>query len=616
MCGIAGVISATPINETTLRQRLKAMSAAIRHRGPDGEDLYIAISASHPIGLVHRRLAITDPRPAAAQPMSCLGRYHIVHNGELYNHCELREELQRQGYRFQTASDTEVLAMAWDAWGPSCLDRFDGMFAFALWDGQEQTLWCARDRFGEKPFFFHYKESSRQLSFASEMKALWAAGIQRIPKEAFFLHFLTLGLTAHPELPTLTFWEDILQLPPAHLLQFRPSERSLRLERYWDLDKEGCSDLDIATAVDTIREQLTDSMRLRMRTDAPIGIALSGGLDSSLLAAIGQEARLPSFSAVFPGFAKDESLAITDRAGLFRTTPHHIAPNASGLLEDIRTIAWHQEEPFGSAGIYAQFCVHRLARQQGVKVIIDGQGADEVFAGYPRYSHWYLQEEYASRHFLWAEQAAKRLRGHGFLPAWGWQHRLAAFMPATIASRLESRARHRHLSNTDIAPAFRDRASGAGFIQKPVIRKLNDILYHDACGGPLAELLRYADRNAMSHGLELRLPYLQHKLVASAFSLPSNYKFREGFTKWILRQAFQQPLGEKIAWQPGKTGFEPPQRAWMRAPQVAAAIRKGQTKLVDAGMLSPKVLKRPVQASAAYALDNRDWRYWTASLFL
>lgn len=621
MCGIAGIVTASPQGEDALRQRLAAMSDAIRHRGPDGEGLHIETREALELGLAHRRLAITDASPAAAQPMHCLDRYSIVHNGEVYNHVELREELLRLGYAFRTGSDTEVLACAWDAWGRDCLDRIDGMFAFALWDRIEATLWCARDRFGEKPLYLHYDEPTARLHFASEMKALWAAGITRHPKEPLFLHFLTLGLTTHPQFPELTFWENILQLPPAHLLCFRPTERAISLERYWDLDKETLIDIGEEEAERRTRELVEGSLSRCLRTDAACGIALSGGLDSGILAVLGrrllpQSMPWPSFSAVFPGFAKDESEAIRRAAADAGTSSHLATPDATGLLDDIHTLARHQEEPFTTAGIFAQFRVHRLAREQGVKVVIDGQGADEVFAGYARYSHWHLQHRIARFEFREAEAEARLLRANGFLPEWGWAHRVAAFLPGLAAARLEARADRRHEVDTDIAQTFRDRASGPGFTHKPVVRKPNDILYHDACCGPLQELLRYADRNAMSQGLELRLPYLDHRLVQFAFSLPERFKNRNGYPKWILREAYREQITEECAWRKGKTGFEPPQHDWMCDPMLVAEVRNGQEKLVEVGMLSPAVLQREVRPNAAYDPASRDWRHWIASLFL
>lgn len=622
MCGIAGVVSATPMDGGVgLRERLTAMSAAIRHRGPDGEGIYAENDLEPVIGLAHRRLAITDTSFLAAQPLHVLDRYVVVHNGEVYNDVELRQTLQAMGYTFRTRSDTEVLACAWDAWGREGLDRIDGMFAFALWDRRERTLWCARDRFGEKPLYLHYDETAARLHFASEMKALWAAGIARVPTEPMFLHFLTLGLTAHPQFPELTFWEGILQLPPAHLLRFRPAERDLHIERYWDLDKETQADIGDDEALRRLRDLLERSLARRLRTEAPTGITLSGGLDSGILAVLGKELTprhrpWPSVSAVFPGFSKDESEAIRLASARAGTAPHFAAPDASGLLDDIRTLAWHQEEPFTTAGIFAQYRVHRLARQLGIKVLIDGQGADEVFAGYARYTHWHLQERLAAFDLRAAESDARRLQAHGFLPDWGWRNRFAAFLPSLTSARLEARAARRHHTDPDIAPTFRERSSGAGFIHKPVIRKLNDILYHDACQGPLQELLRYADRNAMSQGIEVRLPYLDPELAQFLFSLPSRYKYREGFTKWVLRKAYQERITETIAWREGKTGFEPPQLDWMRDARVTAEVRKGQERLVEAGMLAPSVLQRPARPAAAYAPDSRDWRHWVASLFL
>lgn len=621
MCGIAGIVSSGPFKGLITPERIKSMTDSIRHRGPDGEGMYLEETDTTGVGLGHRRLAIIDPTERSVQPMHYLDKYVVIHNGEIYNFKEIRLALEQKGYRFRSMGDAEVIAAAWHEFGPECVHRFEGMFAFALWDRQRQMLFCARDRFGEKPFFFHYDDQTGMLRFASEMKALWTDGVKKKTRPQMFLHFLTLGMTQHPDMHELTFYQDIFRLPPAHTLTFTPRGNRLVISRYWDIDKETIIDIGEDEALRHFRNMFEASVNSRMHSDVKEGFAISGGIDSTAIAAAyvrnnrsGQACH--SFSAVFPGFEKDESSYIREVNEAFGLQANIVTPNAEGLLEKMHLMAFHQEEPFGSAGVFAQFEVHAMAVRQGIKVLFDGQGADETLSGYPKYTHWYLQELIAAKQFSRAEQEAGALMDNGFLAEWGWRNKAAAFMPGFTSAMLERKARRLHEGNHDIDQKFMEAYSGAGFIQKPVVEKLNDILYADTCTGGLETLLRYADRNAMAHGLELRLPFLQHELVSFVFSLPASFRIRKGVTKWILRECYRTSIPENILRRKGKIGFEPPQADWMQDDRVKGDIRKGQQKLVDAGMLNPAVLSRDIKPSSAYAPDNRDWRYWVVSQFL
>ncbi|NDC77165.1 MAG: asparagine synthase (glutamine-hydrolyzing) [Chitinophagia bacterium] len=612
MCGIAGLVSLDGTGPDL--GLLNRMSEAAAHRGPDGS----GVLSRGAVALAHRRLAIVGLGPGGAQPMvTADGRLAVTYNGEIYNWLELRHELRGLGHTFSTDCDTEVLLAAYAEWGARCVDRFNGMWAFVIHDAHARTVFCSRDRFGVKPLL--WARIGQTVAFASEPEQLLAFVPSRRADRTTVRSFLASGID---EPLKATFFEGIAKVPGGHSLTIDLEAGTVRERREYSLtDRITKLAATAEDAAGTIGEALRASVSLRLRADVPVGTCLSGGLDSGILAVLGKdlmsdEQPWPSFSAIFPGFAKDESEAIRFASAQACTTAHFATPDASSLLEDIHTLAWHQEEPFTTAGIYAQYRVHRLARQMGVKVLIDGQGADEVFAGYARYTHWHLQQRLAAFDARGAESEASLLQANGFLPDWGWQNRIAAFLPSLAASRLEARAFRTHEADADISPTFRDRASGAGFIRKPVVRKLNDILYHDACQGPLQELLRYADRNAMSQGVEVRLPYLDTELVQFLFSLPNQYKYREGFTKWILRKAYHKRITEAVAWRKGKTGFEPPQLDWMLDARVTMEVRKGQERLVEAGMLSASVLKRAVVPSASYATDSRDWRHWIASLFL
>ena len=397
MCGIAGIIAQTEGNvevhtESTL---VRKMIRSIGHRGPDGEAYWNSTDGRTFFG--HRRLAIIDTSPAGTQPMHFAGRFTIVYNGELYNFIELRSELREAGYDFHTQSDTEVILAAYDCYGEACVERFDGMFAFAIWDDQAKRLYLARDRFGEKPLYFTWSAEGKFI-FASEMKALWAAGIPAEMDESQVLLFTATGNTGFPLQNSSTFYKDIRQVPAAHYLTMQctvQENAEPEMYRYWDIDKTATSRMTPEEAMVKLDELLSRSVRQRLRSDVPVGLSLSGGVDSSSLAALAKRisgTSLESFSAGFPGFEKDETEFIDEVSRYLGTANHRINPDHSILAEDFERMMYHQEQPVGSASVLVQYKVYQLAANAGIKVLLDGQGADELFAGYQPYIHWFLQE--------------------------------------------------------------------------------------------------------------------------------------------------------------------------------------------------------------------------------
>lgn len=618
MCGIAGIIqsfTANNKNEAWSIQHVKSMMDALGHRGPDGEGLWSNPKANALLG--HRRLAIIDLTSTGAQPMHYLKRYTIVHNGEIYNYPELKETLQKAGYKFRSFSDTEVILAAYDLHKERCLQLFDGMFSFAIWDEKEQVLFAARDRFGEKPFYYH--EAGGQFIFASEMKALWAAGIEKKPEEKMLLNYLTLGYVQNASDNELTFYKDIYSLPPAHYLIYRPGMKASVLHKYWKLDKEAKIQISPATAIEKFKQLLLTSVTRRMRSDVPVGSSLSGGLDSSSIIAMTEQLN-PSgsnstFSAVFPGFEKDESpfiQEVTNRYGLKNFT---VNPAPSQLLDDFEKLCYHQEEPFSSSSIYAQYKVFELAAGRQVKVLLDGQGADETLAGYHKYIHWYLQELISHNKFSRAKKERLAFEKNGIHIPWGVKNYIAALMPGHAAILLEKKEYHKTISHPFIDHDFLKYARGKEWegIHKPIVTKLNDILNFNCMENGLEELLRFADRNSMAHGVEVRLPFLNHELVQFVFSLPSKYKIHDGWTKWILRKTMEPVLPEKIVWRKDKTGYEPPQKQWMQDPMMQDRMHEAKKKLVANKILNPKILDKKPEPRAAHDPDNFDWRYLSAA---
>jgi asparagine synthase (glutamine-hydrolysing) len=610
MCGITGILSfGAPIDEPSLR----AATARLTHRGPEAEGYWI--SDRRTVAFGHRRLCIIDRSEAAGQPMAYAGRYRIVYNGELYNYLELKSELAAAGHLFRTQSDTEVVLAAWQAWGPGSLERFDGMFAFVLWDEQEGMGYAARDRFGEKPLFYAVEDD--RFLFASEMKSLWAAGFPRSVNHHLLYNYLTIGYTANPANGGETFFENIHALPAGSWLRIEPRTGTVTEERYGQIYLETPVQIGESEAVARLTQLLEDSVRKRLRSDVPVGTSLSGGLDSSAIAALCVAAGSPRFThrcftAVFEGFEKNEgpqAAAVARALGLEHIPVPIAGPEVPHLMDRVME---HQEEPVHSASVLAQYEVFAAARAHGVTVLLDGQGADELLAGYPKYYKWYWQELYRGRRLNSSGELAAA-RALGVTDAFGAREKAAALFPDFAAAqwtrqREKGAARHPEL-HPDFVAAHRKHL----YHSLPVQLNLNGALHFNAFVYGLHELLRYADRNSSAHGTEVRLPFVSAELARFLFSLPPGMKIRNGWTKWLLRTALKDRLPESVVWRRNKVGFEPPQRRWMEEPGVQERIRAAREVLVRQGILRKEVLHRPVRPTDANDPHAYDWRYWSAS---
>lgn len=593
------------------------MTDALAHRGPDGEKLWQNANGNSLLG--HRRLSIIDLSEAAAQPLHYLERYSIIHNGEIYNYIELREQLQKKGYSFRTASDTEVILAAYDHYKEECTDHFDGMFSFAIWDDKEQTLFAARDRFGEKPFYYFFNGNS--FIFASEIKAFWAAGIERKPNLQMLFNFITIGYTDNPVRPDETFFENICRLPAASRLLYSLPSRELVIENYWDIDLN-IKDKTIgdAEAIEKFDQLFASSVKRRLRSDVPVGSSLSGGLDSSSIVAATSllthnQSSTATFTASFPGFSKDESAYATQVARQFGIRENIIPITVDDFVNDWEKFLHFQEEPFGSASAYAQYKVFELAKQHNIKVLLDGQGADETLAGYSKYYKWYWQELFQKRK-LGKSRELKSARELGVQEEFSFKNIVASFFPDIASVILEQQYLAKALRHEDLTRDFVRLQSKEAYYSAPTTFDLNGVLYFNTCIHGLEELLRLADRNSMAHGREVRLPFLSHELVEFVFSLPANFKIRNGWTKWLLRQTMSSRLPKDIVWRKNKIGFEPPQKEWMGDERVMEMVMQARKKLVDNNILRPEVLNNPVQANSSYDRATYDWRYLAAAAYL
>ncbi len=615
MCGIAGIIQKGTKSYNIAQ--LQQMTATLAHRGPDGEGFWQ--SADEKVLLGHRRLSIIDLSNAAAQPMvrNYKQNLTITYNGEIYNYPELRTILQKEGYHFTTQSDTEVILAAYDFYGEDCVLHFDGMFALAIWNEAEQELFAARDRFGEKPFF--YTTDDKGFLFASEMKALWATGLTKQPNLQLMFNYITIGYVDNPERPEETFYTNIFKLPAACRLYYTPDDGELFIEKYWDIDPQAQQrKINENNALDEFEYLFEQSVQKRLRSDVAVGTSLSGGLDSSsVLSTIlqGDNTKPQTFSAIFPGFEKDEAGYINQLAKDWEIKSHTVAPTADDMINNWQKIVYHQEEPFGSSGIVAQYKVFELAATQQIKVLLDGQGADETLAGYQHHYKWYWQELFVKRRLLLSGElkAAHKL---GVKESFGFRNVIAALFPEIASTVVEKRYLLSALQQKDLTPDFVHLQSREAYYSTPPFFNLNGALYFNTCLHGLEELLRYADRNSMAHGREVRLPFLNHELVSFVFSLPSSFKIKKGYTKWLLRKTMETRLPENICWRKDKVGFEPPQKNWMQHATVKDMIHEAKKKLVAQKILHANVLQQKPEAQSAYEANNFNWRYLTAAPFL
>lgn len=617
MCGIAGII--TSDQNFISPEMPEQMCTSLAHRGPDGKGTWI--NATHTVALAHTRLAIIDLSDAGAQPMHLGNRYSIVYNGEIYNYIELREDLVKAGYRFKSNSDTEVILAAYDFYSEKCVHYFDGMFAFAIWDEKEKTLFAARDRFGEKPFYYFCDKNV--FAFASEMKALWAIGIPRENENRMLLNYLTLGNVQNPANRAQTFFKNMYSLLPAHYLKLSGCDCNYSIKQYWSLDRQNQKYHANKNYVDELSNLLQASVHKRLRSDVSIGSSLSGGLDSSSIVAMVHKIMGPAkmqqsfntFSAIFPGFENSEEAYIklvTERYNLKNFT---VTPGAANLVDDFEKLCWHQEEPFPSSSMYAQYKVMELAAQQGTRVLLDGQGADETLAGYNKYLHWFLQELFTRNKFKKFAFEKALFRRHKMPLEWSYKNILAAYLPAQAAIALERREYGYLVHNADLSKSLISELRGREWdgIHKPIITKLNDMLYFNSIEFGLEELLRYADRSSMAHGVEVRLPFLNAALVQYAFHCPTALKINNGYTKWILRKAMHQHLPHEIVWRTKKVGYEPPQKQWLENAVLIDYAHEAKKKLVKHDLLKPEVLTKKYKPRHANEKNNYEWRYLCAA---
>ncbi len=619
MCGIAGLVLHKPGALNWASQALKGL----HHRGPDDQGWLVLdggtqkgqhwTEASGPVLLLHRRLSILDLSPLGWQPMSSPDeRYHLVFNGEIYNYLELRRDLEALGHCFRSHSDTEVLLASWAEWGVQSLERLVGMFAFAVLDRQAQSLHLVRDFFGIKPLY--YAAFAEGIGFASEIPVLLELpGVRRQVNPERLYRYLRFGLTDDGH---QTLLADIWQLPPAHYLRLDLTKPQLsKPQRYWKPVLEPTFSGSYAQAAEAVRTQFLENVRLHLRSDVPVGAALSGGIDSSAIVMamrhLEPSLELHTFTYVADNGASEESWA--DLVGqAAQVKAHKVRPSAQELVSDLDHLVQIQGEPFGSTSIYAQYRVFRLAQEAGIKVMLDGQGADEILAGYAVYGGARLAS--LVRQGRWAE-ALRFLQASRLEPALKntWKSALGFLLPPglePVARRLIGQELAPPWLNADwfaqhgVALASPRSTHGREILRAELLQSLNET--------SLPKLLRYEDRNSMAHSIESRVPFLTPQLVELILRLPESYILSpQGQTKAVFREAMRGLVPQAILDRKDKIGFATPEQHWLG--QLAPWIEQQ----LDSETLTHIPALRPAALRAEFAailagrkpFDFRVWRW-------
>lgn len=583
MSGITGIYYLN--GSETDRNLLEKMTRAIAHRGPDDEGFHF----SGNLGLGHKRLAIVDLSKAGHQPMvSGDGSLAIVHDGQVYNSPEIRQELEQIGYRFRSNTDTEVILHSYKEWGVDCLNKFNGMWAFAVWDKQNKRLFCARDRFGAKPFYYYF--NGEVFIFASEIKAILEyPGLNKIVNEEAVYNYLMWGLLEYSE---DTFFKGIKELRPSHYLLVGRKD-GLDIRRWWSVkvnpNLASLSQNDAYDAVGHLRLLMEDAVRISLRTDVPVGTCLSGGLDSSSVAMLVNRLmtdenvidrqligdRQKTFSSCYQDERCDERLFIEKVLQATGAEGNYVFPDGDNLWEELPLLIWHNEEPCETGSAYAHWKIMQRAKARGVKVLLDGDGGDELLAGYHRHYSAFLLELALTGNLLRllaeAKDASAVIGIRDLASRMGTVLRGALYfrlpVPLQLSTRnlvLRLRGRNTHKI---LAHSFDKRFSRHGLARVSEwyksVTSLQQSLYRDLAF--MTRFLQPKDRSSAAFSIEARAPFLDYRLVEYSFSLPASLKIRNGWTKWILRQAMQGVLPEEIRLRKDKLGFPTPIGTWLRS---------------------------------------------------
>ncbi|MFK5975002.1 MAG: asparagine synthase (glutamine-hydrolyzing) [Sulfurovum sp.] len=551
MCGISGIINQS--TREVSHQDIETMNNLISHRGPDGEGYFYKDN----FAFGHRRLAILDLSSDGHQPMNFLDKYTITYNGEIYNYLEIKEILSMNGYIFNTHSDTEVILASYDKWGKDCVKQFNGMWAFAIYDKGKNIIFCSRDRFGIKPFY--YTNIDNKFIFGSEIKQLLEFYEDRFVNKEVLMSYLVFSLE---EYSNETFFENILKLPQSHNLIYELSTHTYTIEKYFNISIDNqLKDIDENLAIEIYKKSFYNSIKLRLRSDVKVGTCLSGGLDSSAIASIAgniyREKTNQKFTAIHAKSIEkstDEShyaIDVSNHSGLDLKI---VEPTNDDFIENIDEVIFAQEEPFGGPSIFMQYFVMKKAKMENCKVMLDGQGGDETLLGYNRYYILYLKHS-KFINLLKDIKDIKNKSSQSLLKIAYYYFGMTFTKLRIFLHKKEYKflnEEYMKYLNNEIILKITNSSKDDKELQILEIMQTN-----------VPMLLKYEDKNSMRNSIETRLPFLDYLCVNTAISLPISIKLKSGWSKYILRKVISNILPKNIIWRKQKFGFEAPTSIWL-----------------------------------------------------
>ncbi|OQY04737.1 MAG: asparagine synthase (glutamine-hydrolyzing) [Bacteroidetes bacterium 4572_117] len=551
MCGISVIINKE--DQKVKENEIKAINDLINHRGPDSEGYYYGDN----FAFGHKRLSIIDLSDEGNQPMHYLNKYTIIFNGEIYNYVELKEDLVKEGYKFKSNSDTEVILASYDKWGQSCVTKFNGMWSFVLFDKTENILFCSRDRFGIKPFY--YTNVDNKMIIGSEIKQLLKYHQKKYVNKQILMDYLVLGFEDHTN---ETFFENIFTLLPSHNLIYNLNRHSFKIKRYYDIKiRNNINKLNESESVKLYKNSLINSIKLRLRSDVKVGTCLSGGLDSSSISSIASQHynsqnKFTAIHAKSTENKSDESMyaeIVSKKANLDLKI---VEPTVTDFIENLDKVIYTQEEPFGSPSVYMQYFVMKKANMVDCKVMLDGQGGDETLLGYERYFPAYLSSLNIPdriKGFFQSKKNSKLSFIDLFLYSFYFtNHRLRLL----ILKRKHNFVKKKYFKFLNIQTVIKNSNAHLNIF---------DLQKIELESAQLPHLLKYEDKNSMAHSVETRLPFIDYKLLENALSINSKMKIMDGWTKYVLRKSIESFLPVEVVWRKNKFGFEAPEIHWVNS---------------------------------------------------
>ena len=600
MCGISGIINKN--NNVVDLESITHMTNLIKHRGPDDEGFFI----KNNFAFGFRRLAILDLSADGHQPMHYLDqRYTLIFNGEIYNYLELKKELIENNYKFKSNTDSEVILASYDMWGEDCVNKFNGMWSFAIYDSINNKIFCSRDRFGIKPFY--YSSLNSQFIFGSEIKQLLHFQKNTFVNKEVLIDFIATSFCEHKK---ETFFEEISTLPPSSNLVYDLSSNSYTIYKYYNIPFDSShQEKSFEQAFSDFSDEFNRSIEYRLRSDVKVGTCLSGGLDSSTVATIASNKynlinndRFTAIHAKSSEVDSDESYYAKTVAKNSNIDLHIIEPSIEDFKNSINEVAYTQEEPYGSPSIIMQYFVLKKANDIGCKVMLDGQAGDETLLGYEKYfpaAYYDIFKKYGLVETI--KQIIRSNENNSRMNIF-W---ITKFIVGNFSSKLRKIVHKRNAR-------FLRKHNNLEFLDtlSKNYLNINKLQEQEIASTNLPALLRYEDKNSMRHSVEARLPFLDYKFLETALNTNIQYKISNGWTKFILRKFLNQFMPDEVVWRKNKLGFNAPENTWIK--EIDSDIKKTIT--------NSKILRKVCNMNTLLAMYNKidirlKWRLYSIAIW-